>query len=174
MNKHGLIIIGYPGIGKSSLAYSHSIYSRYIDLESSVFKIDNEKCLGWHIIYCRQAVQLAKQGFIVLVSSHEEVRKELSYYAASEDDVAILSITPSALLKDEWITKLHERYLAERTLENKRPWERARDNFDRDICDITTDSNFSHIFIMNMNYDLKRMVQNLYDIYCTNNARRML
>ena len=44
-----MIIIGYPGIGKSTLAVQHL---GYIDLESSNFKVDGIKIEGWQEIYC--------------------------------------------------------------------------------------------------------------------------
>ena len=47
-----MIIIGYQGIGKSTLASRYP--GHYIDLESSHFNNDlGKKEPGWHIPYCK-------------------------------------------------------------------------------------------------------------------------
>ena len=72
--KKGLIIIGYQGIGKSTAA-KHIPNS--IDLESSLFKIDNKRHEDWYMVYAKIAVNLARQGYIVFTSSHKKVVKEI-------------------------------------------------------------------------------------------------
>ena len=87
-----MIIIGYQGIGKSSLAGPHL---GYIDLESSNFKVDGMKIEGWQKIYCNIAKHLSNQGFKVFLSSHEVVRRELE---GCNEDVVI--VYPDISLKD--------------------------------------------------------------------------
>ena len=74
-SEYGKVVVGYQGIGKSTLAFHNN---RVIDLESSNFFVDGERPANWHIIYCKIARALCKQGYIVCVSSHKEVREELA------------------------------------------------------------------------------------------------
>ena len=73
----GLIICGYPGIGKSSIAG----WNNCIDLESSYFSRDEKGFAlcdtDWVTRYCKLAFDLARQGFTVLLSCHELVRNQL-------------------------------------------------------------------------------------------------
>ena len=75
-----MIIIGYQGIGKSTLAASEL---KYIDLESSNFWFyDSEtkqkvRHSNWYEMYCNVAENLSRQGYIVFVSSHQPVRERL-------------------------------------------------------------------------------------------------
>lgn len=69
-----MIIIGYPGIGKSTLAGKDH---KFIDLESSNFKIEDERSEDWYKVYCKVAEDLSRQGYIVFVSSHLAVREAL-------------------------------------------------------------------------------------------------
>ena len=97
-----MIIIGYQGIGKSTLAGRNC---RYIDLESSCFWINGKRPDDWYLYYCSIAEHLSKQGYIVFVSSHEVVRTRLEW---SCEDVVI--VYPSIELNDYWISKLEKRY----------------------------------------------------------------
>ena len=68
-----MIISGYQGIGKSSLAGKNNC----IDLESGNFWVDGKRADDWYKPYCQIANHLSQQGYTVFVSSHEVVRKEL-------------------------------------------------------------------------------------------------
>ena len=70
-----MIIIGYQGIGKSTLANCNL---NYVDLESSNFYIDGKRADDWYKPYCKIAEHLSQQGYYVFVSSHKVVRDELS------------------------------------------------------------------------------------------------
>ena len=164
--RRGLIIIGYPGIGKTTLANSNRPYSNIIDLDSTLFNIDDNKIDDWSVIYCKVAVKLASRGFIVLVSSHDEVQQELGYWAANRNDIEIVSITPHLFLKDQWISKLHDRYLKERSDHNKKAWERADKFYVTDIYRLARNNDFSHIYLPDESYDLFRIIMSLRDIYC--------
>lgn len=100
--KKGLIIVGFPGIGKSTLAKN---IDNVIDLESSWFP----KVEGWANTYCTVANELCAEGFIVCVSSHAEVRKALVEQYAQYQNLIVL-IYPSVCLYDDWIIKLEDRY----------------------------------------------------------------
>ena len=147
-----MIIIGYQGIGKSSLAGPHL---GYIDLESSNFKVDGMKIEGWQKIYCNIAKHLSYQGFKVFVSSHEVVRRELK--GCNEDVVVIY---PDLKLKDEWIEKLRLRY--ENTLRDKdyKAWKYAEDRYEDNIKALMAEDSFDHIVIDDMNYSLRWLLLN--------------
>ena len=77
-----MIITGYQGIGKSTLA---SKYDKIIDLESSSFW-KTEEVYGvekrtrpddWYVYYCQIALDLSKHGYTVFVSCHPKVREFL-------------------------------------------------------------------------------------------------
>lgn len=53
----GFIVVGYQGIGKSTLANSGN--GKYIDLESSNFFVDNNRASNWATIYANIAESLA-------------------------------------------------------------------------------------------------------------------
>lgn len=162
----GLIIIGYQGIGKSSI---NSYNNTFIDFESSLFKIDGDRIDNWYVIYCRQAVAMAKQGHIVLVSSHKCVRDELSTY--DQINFSIATIAPSMRLKSKWISKLHSRYINDRSDKNYAAWKNAEECYDSNIQDIANSTCFSHIFINSMDYDLRKIIMDLYDILCCKTCR---
>lgn len=96
-----MIIIGYQGIGKSSLAGTENC----IDLESGNFWIDGERSDEWYKPYCQIANHLSEQGYTVFVSSHEVVREELKN---SKEKVFI--VMPDERLRDQWIERLWNRY----------------------------------------------------------------
>ncbi len=107
-----MIIIGYQGIGKSTISNRHT---GCIDLESGNFWNDeNKRSDDWYIYYCNIAVHLSKQGYIVFTSSHECVRNRLKDH---NDGEYVSIICPAPELKDQWIDKLQYRY--ERTKKEK-------------------------------------------------------
>ena len=96
-----MIIIGYQGIGKSTLAGR----DKFIDLESGNFWVDGKRAEDWYKPYCQIAEHLSAQGFTVFTSSHEVVRKQLRN---SKEKVFVAF--PSLELKDCWIEKLKMRW----------------------------------------------------------------
>ena len=89
-----MIIIGYPGVGKSTLA---GRYKEYIDLESSNWNgPDNTKPDNWWWSYGKVAEDLSRQGYRVFVSCHPSVQK---YFEESNEYVMVLY--PSLELKEE-------------------------------------------------------------------------
>lgn len=115
------IISAFPGIGKTTLAKEH--YS-VIDLESSNYKwldIDSDlpieqrkgmsKTLNPNFPenYIRDIVSLAREGYIVLISSHKEVRDELN-----KRNIPFTIVLPSLDTKQEMI----DRYIKRGNQEN--------------------------------------------------------
>ena len=149
-----MVIVGYQGIGKSTLANSNL---RYIDLESSNFFVDGKRSDDWYIIYCNIAVNLSKQGYHVFTSSHEVVRKELA-----KRDVDKMIVCPCIELKDEWIKKLKIRYELSNPDEkekNYKAYMNALDRYEDNILELMNEKDFEICIITDMNYDLYNTIE---------------
>lgn len=151
-----MILIGYQGIGKSTLAFKEN---NFIDLESSNFFYKDKRIDNWYIYYCNIAAHLSKQGFNVFVSSHEVVRNRLKKYF----DEPLICIVPSINLKDEWIKKLYERYINHKSEKNYKAWMNAVDRYEDNINEIKN-SGIGFIEIENINYNLEDILEenNIY------------
>lgn len=158
-----MIIVGYPGIGKSTIARKHY---RFIDLESSLFKIDGERSDNWYKAYCAVAEDLSRQDHVVFVSSHSAVRETLR---GSQEVVVV--IYPSIDLKDEWIRKLEERYL--RTYSNgdlanankdRMAYARAKKHYTEDISELENCDIPFKICLKSMDYSLEEELSQFCDM----------
>lgn len=94
-----MIICGYAGIGKSYLAHN---YQQVIDLESTPFEKDWDR-------YAKCAIHYHKQGYLVLVSCHREIREKIcdSRQGVSFDDR--LTIVPNLEDKTEYLKRYLDR-----------------------------------------------------------------
>ena len=169
-NPGGMIVIGYQRIGKSTLANDPS-HEGIIDLESSMFKINGQRDDNWARIYCRIAVSLAKQGNVVFISSHKEVRKELALFTYV---CPIVTITPALYLEGEWIDRLRKRYENNPSEKNSAAYENAKACYEDNIIDIRANSLFDHIELRDINYLLEDVVDGLIEIYYPELHRLML
>ena len=149
----GCIIIGYQGIGKSTLA---STSSRYIDLESGTFWIDDKRDPDWYQIYCKIAIELAVQGYRVFTSSHMVVREYLTTCPLPEF-LKVYVCYPELSLKYSWIAKLETRYKLTQLNKDYKAWMNAVDRFDENIQELKDCSAVS-IPITSMKYDLDSLV----------------
>ena len=142
---NGVIICGYPGAGKTSIAGKDSI----IDLESSNFKFYGPVGYQhWVDQYGHVALDLAKQGYIVLCSTHREVIEWMHDNAPEMRRLAISGpyiVCPAKELKYEWLKRLHDRFMTDQTSKNYRAYERAKEHFDEDI-DYLLSFAPSHVF----------------------------
>jgi hypothetical protein len=145
-----MIIIGYQGIGKSTLANEKSL--RCIDLESGNFWVDGKRDDNWYIIYCNIAEHLSQQGYIVFTSSHEVVRKQLKY---SKEKVLICY--PCLELKEYWIGKLKDRWEESGLDKDYKAYMNAADRYEENIKELMN-SSFEQIEIIKGNYDLKQLI----------------
>lgn len=144
-----MIIIGYPGIGKSTLAI---VKYNVIDLESSLFRHLSD---NWYVFYVALAIELSNQGNVVFVSTHNDVIEELI-----RNNEKAGMIYPSLDLKDEWISKTGERLLAQPTLNNLRTYERVNECFDKDI-NYLRNIDLPKMEINDMDYNLSDIVNDL-------------
>lgn len=120
-----MIVMGYPGIGKST--YARKRGSHAIDLESSLFNKD-------FATYVDVALDLEKQGYIVFVSCHEEVRQALMDKASFLTELAVCYPDPS--LEIEWEDRLLARIDKYHLDKDVRAYVRFTEHFIQDIQDI--------------------------------------
>ena len=145
-----MVIVGYQGIGKSSLSKKSN---KYIDLESSNFFVNGVRDDNWYIVYANIAEYLSNQGYLVFTSSHKVVREELS-----RRNMDRYIIAPDIALKDEWIDKLEKRYSITKMEKDYKALMNAKDCFEDNIQELFSDSNFKSIRLSTINYSLERLV----------------
>lgn len=168
----GLIIIGYQGIGKSSFVSSSN---KTIDLESSNFKVDGERDDNWYVVYCRIAISLAKQGYIVFTSSHQVVVEEFIKYSKLDNDYTIVIVSPHHSLEIEWVEKLRQRWIDDADNEkNFIAYKDAEENFQNEIHWLSSKNEFPYIPIKTMDYSFSRIVEGICCIYDVNRYCRSM
>ena len=152
------IILGYPGVGKSSVA---SRLNSFINLESSSFYINSVRDKNWYIYYCKIAEQLSNQGYDVFLSTHDVVRKELK-----DSKQKKFIVYPVLSLKTQWIVRLEERHFRSKLLKDYQALKRAQDHYDMDINELMNEPGFNKIEITYMPYNLLRIIEiHLWEIF---------
>ena len=145
-----MIVIGYQGIGKSTLAQKDF---KYVDLESSALRQGDVRWHNWYEPYCMIAEWLSKQGYTVFVSSHKEVRDYLNEFC----EEPFCAVVPSESLKDEWTDKLKRRYEQFPTDKNHRAYMNAVDRYTENVREIKEDVEDVRE-ITSMAYELDRLI----------------
>lgn len=151
-----MIIIGYQGIGKSTLAKKSE---HYIDLESSSFWVNGKRNDNWYIEYIQIAEHLSKQGHVVFVSSHDVVRNQLKY---SKENICCC--VPSLELKEEWMNKLLIRYNKSGLEKDYKAYMNAKNRYEDNIIEII-ESEFPCYILTDMSYDLQNVIEYTKPIY---------
>lgn len=146
-----MIIVGYQGIGKSTLAGKHNC----IDLESSNFWVDGKRADDWYVPYCQIANHLSEQGYTVFTSSHEVVRNELK---KSKEKVYV--VCPAVGISDKWIKKLQDRYETTKLEKDLKAWKNAEDRYKENILELMN-SGFDFYSINDMDYSLEDIVNEI-------------
>ena len=153
-----MIIIGFPGIGKSTLAFNND---KFADLESSYFKPVNNRNDDWVVDYCKLAEHLSKNGHIVLISSHKAVR---DYIAKMHTNELVACIFPSERIREQWIKKLEDRYMNSGLYKDYRAFIKARDYYDDYIRELYSDDGILYKWVItDINYDLEEEIDKLFD-----------
>ena len=153
-----MIIIGFPGIGKSTLALNNY---KFVDLESSYFKTPDVRNEDWVVDYCKLAEFLSKNDNIVFVSSHKAVR---DYIAKMYTNELIACIFPSKRIGEQWIKKLEDRYMDSGVDKDYRAFIRARDHYDDDIRELYADDGIPYKWVItDINYNLEEEIEELFD-----------
>lgn len=147
-----MIIVGYQGVGKSTLAGRNNMF---IDLESGNFWVDGKRADDWYKPYCKIAEHLSQQGYIVFTSSHEVVRKQL----ANSDEI-VIAIYPSIELKDEWIARLEKRYSESGLEKDYKALMNAKDRYEENIKELNESMKYQicPAPITDINYDLESFI----------------
>ena len=145
-----MIVIGYQGIGKSTLAGRNN---RFIDLESGNFWHNGVRPDNWYVFYCQIAEHLSQQGYDVFVSSHEVVRNRLKKYSNEQ----LCVIFPSVELKDEWINKLKKRFESSKLEKDYKAWMNAEDRYVENIQELKN-SGINYIELKDINYSLENIL----------------
>ena len=149
-----MIVVGYQGIGKSTLAGRDY---KYIDLESGNFWIDGERADDWYKPYCKIAEYLSAQGYIVFVSSHEVVRQ---YLVENSKELVVL-VYPSIELKDVWIDKLEKRYIKSGLEKDYKALMNAKYSYVENIRELQESCIEYKLEINKLSYDLESMLIHL-------------
>lgn len=150
-----MIIIGYQGIGKSTLAGIH----KCIDLESGNFwfydleTYQKVRHNDWYVPYCNIANHLSEQGYTVFTSSHEVVREELH---KSKEKIYV--VFPSIKLKDKWIEKLEDRYNNTGLEKDYKALMNAKDRYEENIQELRK-CGFPVFEILDIDYSLDEIVR---------------
>lgn len=152
-----MIIIGYQGIGKSTLCKDTT--KKYIDLESGNFWVNGHRHDDWYKIYANIAEHLSSQGCVVFTSSHEVVRNALR-----ESSEPVYIVHPSLNLKDIWISKLKNRYEFTKLDKDYKAWKNAESGYDEQIQSLIDDP-IQNIEIMSKDYDLKVIIDSIKNKY---------
>lgn len=154
-----MIIIGYQGIGKSSLAKGAN---GFIDLESGNFWVDGVRDKNWAQVYANMAIHLSMQGYNVFTASHKAVRECLKNhpYTKSHDGKApeILAVCYPALhLMDPWTMKLQHRYEDSKLDKDYKAWMNAKEMYVENIEDLMAEPDtVLKIQINSMDYSLEK------------------
>ena len=143
-----MIVVGYQGIGKSTLAGRNN---KFIDLESSNFWIDGKRADDWYKPYCKIAEHLSQQGYIVFTSSHEVVRE---YLVDNSSEIVVLAY-PSIKLKEAWIEKLEQRYCYDATEKNYKALMNAKDRYEDNIRELQESCIEYKLEFQKIDYDLE-------------------
>lgn len=149
-----MIVVGYQGIGKSTLAGRDH---KYIDLESGNFWIDGERAEDWYKPYCKIAEHLSAQGYIVFVSSHEVVRQ---YLVENSKELVVL-VYPSIELKDAWIDKLEKRYIKSGLEKDYKALMNTKYSYVENIQELQESCIEYKLEINKLSYDLESMLIHL-------------
>lgn len=142
-----MIVVGYQGIGKSTLAGRDH---RFIDLESSNFWVNGERAHDWYKPYCQIAEHLSQQGYIVFTSSHKVVRNQL---VGSKEPVVV--VYPSPELKTAWLEKLCDRYQRTGLDKDYKAYMNAEARYDENIQELATCNIPFKLKLTEIDYDLE-------------------
>ncbi len=145
-----MIITGYQGIGKSSIA--GQLYT--IDLESGNFFVDGKRDDNWYKIYANMAKHLSDQGYIVFTASHKVFRD----YMKSQG-IEFVTISPALELKDEWVKKLEERYNSSGLEKDYKALMNAKQCYEENVTDLQSEK-FPYI-ITSMNYKMFEVIREI-------------
>lgn len=136
-----MIILGYPGIGKSTAAKK---MDKFIDIDSVFFR-DRDDSAGWlggkkglngYIWLLRK---LNDDGKVVFGSTHKEVRERILKDEGIEKE-DVVYICPKAEDKNAWISRLYNRWIDSTEMKDWYAYTRALKEYEKDIKSILEDA----------------------------------
>ena len=149
-----MIIFGYQGIGKSTLANSPSGES-YIDLESSMFRtpMHPERSEDWFQAYGNIVYDLNKQNKFIFSACHQQIR---DYITSEKDLKGVMSVIcyPSIELREEWLYRLRQRWIDTQLPKDKAALDYAEASYSSSIKALDKDTDYDHLILTKMNYNL--------------------
>ena len=145
-----MIVIGYPGVGKSTVS-KRSI--KYVDFDSSSFSTKE----GWEADYVFNAEMLSSHGHVVFVSAHRAVQDLLK---KSKEKVVV--VYPALRLHDFWINKLKVRYMKTNDKGDYRALARCVTHYCEDIVELK-ELPFPQIKIDTEDYDLEKLLEEVME-----------
>ena len=164
------VIIGYQGIGKSTVS-KESL--SFIDLESSNFRIDGKRADDWYKPYGNIALDLSRQGYGVFTASHAPLREWLG--TQNKTGETIFVCYPATWMKDFWIDKLQKRYDSTHLPKDYAALMNAKDRYVDNINEIIADADkywFYKIELGDYYYDLKAILRwNIQHFECKDSWR---
>lgn len=160
-----MIIFGYPGIGKTTLAKKGFIRSDChgaIDLESSMFRTDMhpERSVDWYQAYGNIAIDLSNQGFLVFCACHPMIR---DYIAKKVPNNNFVIIYPNMNLREDWLYKLRQRYFDTKSDKDLNALEYAEYHYTESIRDLDKQNQFDVITLNEINYDLRKVIERIFN-----------
>ncbi len=156
-----MIVIGYQGIGKSTLAKGGN---GFIDLESGNFWVDGVRDEHWAQAYANIAVHLSMQGYDVFTSSHEIVRQCLKTHPdvcdCSQKAPECLAVCyPVLELREPWVKRLRDRYDETKKEKDYKAWINADKMYEENIRSLMAEElPVIQIPITSMDYDLFKVL----------------
>lgn len=149
-----MIIFGYPGIGKTTLTTSEDYKTNFvngvIDLDSMFFSDLDDPY--WFKRYTNLAEYISKQGYLVMISTHEKVVSSLKKSPEKK-----LIIVPSPKIKDKWVERLDKRRQKTNLFKDKKAYLHVKEHFDSDYEMLKKASEWPKYDILeldSMNYSL--------------------
>jgi hypothetical protein len=119
-----MIICGYAGIGKSYLGHN---FPNVIDLESTPFEKDWDR-------YVKCAIHYHKQGYLVLVSCHKELRKRLCEHNSGVGYGERMTVVPNIKDKETYRQRYANRGNTEEFIKTQMDnWEKWLTEKDADL-----------------------------------------
>ena len=154
-----MIVMGFPGIGKSTMAGKES---GYVDLDSSLFSRLGDQ---WFKAYADVAYALDGQGFNVFLSTHMEVVDFIGTLKSKyRSPVKVVVCAPCMGLEKFWIKRLEDRWWSAPTEENRRAWKSVEGRWSDVLLDLDMACRrygFRRLEIEGEGYDLGLMLKPL-------------
>ena len=149
-----MIIFGYQGIGKSTLA-NRNIDTIFIDLESSMFRtpMHPERSEDWFQAYGNIVYDLNKQNKFIFSACHQQIR---DYIASEQDLKGVMTVIcyPSIELREEWLYRLRQRWIDTQLPKDKAALDYAEASYSSSIKALDKDTDYDHLILTKMNYNL--------------------